>query len=316
MPKVGYLLPTRERVMEGRDETGSLLALAEKAEALGYDSLWVGDSLLARPRHDPLTLLAAVAARTRKPELGTAVLLPALRNPVVLAQQVATLDRISEGRVILGIGIASDVPNIRDEFEAAGVPFEKRIGRLIEGMQLCRALWTGKPVTWPPPGTEGRWTVKSSVLGPTPHRPGGPPIWVAGGVTASRQRVGKYFDGWFPNTPLAHEYPKEWAEVVAAAKAAKRDPSKLTPAMYLTLSIGNDTQKADDKLNAYLKEYYGVDPLETRKRQKSFAGPAAAAAAWIKSYADAGATHFVLRFAGDHERHLETAARIRHDLGW
>ncbi len=73
---------------------------------MGYDSLWVGDSLLARPRRDPLTLLAAVAARTRKPELGTAVLLPALRNPVVLAQQVATLDRIAEGRVILGIGIA------------------------------------------------------------------------------------------------------------------------------------------------------------------------------------------------------------------
>ncbi len=58
MPRLGYLLPTRERVMEGRDETGSLLALAEKAEGLGFDSLWVGDSLLARPRHDPLTLLA------------------------------------------------------------------------------------------------------------------------------------------------------------------------------------------------------------------------------------------------------------------
>ena len=68
--------------------------------------------------------------------------------------------------------------------------------------------------------------------------------------------------------------------------------------------------------DAYLKEYYGVDPLETRKRQQSFAGPAAEAAAWLKSYADAGATHLVLRFAGDHDRHLETAARIRRDLGW
>ena len=73
MPKLGYLLPTRERVMENHHETGSLIALAEKAEGLGYDSLWVGDSLLARPRHDPLTLLAAVAARTKNPELGTAV---------------------------------------------------------------------------------------------------------------------------------------------------------------------------------------------------------------------------------------------------
>jgi hypothetical protein len=75
-PQFGYLLPTRERVMEGRPETGSLLELAARAESLGFDSVWVGDSLLARPRHDPLTLLAAVAARTRKAMLGTAVFLP------------------------------------------------------------------------------------------------------------------------------------------------------------------------------------------------------------------------------------------------
>jgi alkanesulfonate monooxygenase SsuD/methylene tetrahydromethanopterin reductase-like flavin-dependent oxidoreductase (luciferase family) len=147
-PRIGYLLPTREQVMEGRPEAAPLLALAERAEGLGFDSIWVGDSLLARPRHDPLTLLAAVAARTKKAELGTAVLLPALRNPVVLAQQIATLDQISEGRYILGVGIASDVPNIRAEFVAAGVPFEKRVGRMLEGLRLCRALWTGKPVSW------------------------------------------------------------------------------------------------------------------------------------------------------------------------
>src|ERR1700704_1530873 len=106
-PRIGYLLPTREQVMQGRPEAAPLLAWAERAEDLGYDSIWVGDSILARPRHEPLTLLSAVAARTRRAELGTAVPLPALRNPVVLAQQVATLDRIAEGRVILGIGIAS-----------------------------------------------------------------------------------------------------------------------------------------------------------------------------------------------------------------
>src|SRR6185369_13501289 len=116
MPKLGYLLPTRERVMENHHETGSLLALAERAEGLGFDSIWVGDSVTARPRHDPLTLLAAVAARTRKAELGTAVLLPALRNPVLLAHQAATVDRIAEGRLILGVGIATDVANIRAEF--------------------------------------------------------------------------------------------------------------------------------------------------------------------------------------------------------
>ena len=166
-PKIGYLLPTREQIMEGRAETGSLLALAARAEALGYDSVWVGDSVLARPRHDPLTLLAGVAGRVPRVALGTAVLLPALRNPVLLAHQVATLDQVSEGRFILGVGIARDVPNIRAEFAACGVPFEKRVGRMMEGLRLCRALWTGEAVDW-----DGRWPVSDGVLAPVPYRPG------------------------------------------------------------------------------------------------------------------------------------------------
>src|SRR6476659_5602288 len=196
--RIGYLLPTREQVMQGRPEAALLLALAERAEGLGYDSILVGDSILARPRHEPLTLLSAVAARTRKAELGTAVLLPALRNPVVLAHGIATLDQISEGRFILGVGIASDVPNIRAEFVACGVPFEKRVGRMLEGLRLCRELWSGEPVDW-----NGRWVVENGVLGPTPHRPGGPPLWIAGSLPVSLERAGKHFDGWLPNDPDA-----------------------------------------------------------------------------------------------------------------
>jgi len=315
MPRLGYLLPTRERIMEGRPETAPLLALAERAEALGFDSIWVGDSLLARPRHDPLTLLAAVAARTRKVDLGTAVLLPALRNPVVLAQQVATLDRIAEGRLILGVGIATDMPNIRSEFEAAGVPFDKRVGRMIEGLALARALWTGQPVDWPPTA-EGRWQVKAGVLGPTPHRPGGPPIWIGGSVAPARIRAGRLYDGWFPNAPTPQEYPAQWAEVQAAARAAGRDPATLTGAMYLTLAIDDDAGRAEARIDAYLAQYYGQRPDVMRKRQMCYAGPAAGAADWLEAYAAAGASHLMLRFAGDHERHLETVAHLRRDLGW
>lgn len=311
MPQLGYLLPTRERVMEGRHETASLLALAERAGALGFDSLWVGDSLLARPRHDPLTLLAAVAACVPRVELGTAVLLPALRNPVVLAQQVATLDRIAEGRVILGVGIANDVPNIRAEFEAAGVPFDKRVGRFVEGLALARALWSGQPVDW-----NGRWTLKASVLGPTPHRPGGPPIWIPGSVAVARQRAGRLYDGWFPNGPSPAEFAPQFAEVKEAARAAGRDPAAITGAMYLTLAIDDDAGRAGARIDSYLEQYYGMRADLLRKRQMCFAGPPAGAAAWLKAYADAGASHLVLRFAGDHERQLEIVARLRHDLGW
>jgi probable F420-dependent oxidoreductase len=265
----------------------------------------------ARPRHDPLTLLAAVAARTTKAELGTAVLLPALRNPVLLAHQVATLDRLSEGRLILGIGIAADMPAIRREFEAMGVPFDKRVGRMNEAMRLCKALWTGQPVDW-----QGYWTVKQGTVGPTPHRPGGPPLWFGGGLPAGRARTGRLYDGWFPNLPTPAEYPAQIAEVRAAAKAAGRDPAAITGAIYLTLAIDDDVKRADDKINDYLANYYGVPAAGMRARQRSFAGPVAGAAAWLKSYADAGATHLMLRFAGDHERHLDVAARIKRDLGW
>src|ERR1700756_3449805 len=119
----GVLLPTREAVMSGRPETAPMLAMAERAEASGFSSVWVGDSLTARPRHEPLTLLAAVAARTQRVALGTAGLLPALRHPLLLAHAVATVDRVSEGRLILGVGTAGDTPAIRKEFESAGVPF-------------------------------------------------------------------------------------------------------------------------------------------------------------------------------------------------
>ena len=311
MPKLGYLLPTRERIMEGRAETGSLLALAERADALGFDSVWVGDSVLARPRHDPLTLLAAVAARTRKLELGTAVLLPALRNPVLLAHQVATLDRLAEGRLILGIGIATDVPNIRAEFEASGVPFEKRVGRLVEGIALCRALWAGEPVEW-----DGRWKVSRGLVGPTPHRPGGPPVWIGGSVAAARQRTGRLFDGWFPNAPSPAEYAVQWAEVQAAARAGARDPATLTPAMYLTLALDDDAARADARINAYLERYCGMRPDAMRKRRMCLAGDATEAAAWRKSYADAGVAHMSLRLAGDPEPQMEAVARMRRELGW
>ena len=311
MPNIGYLLPTREQIMEGRPDAGPLLDLAARSEALGYDSVWVGDSLLARPRHEPLTLLAGVAGRVPRVELGTAVLLPALRNPVLLAHQVATVDQVSEGRFILGVGIARDVPNIRAEFAAAGVPFEKRVGRMMEGLRLCRALWTGQKVDW-----DGRWPVSGGVLAPTPHRPGGPPIWIGGNTPASLERVGKSFDGWFPNAPDAAEFGRQWAEVQGIARTAGRDPARLSAAMYLTLAVDEDATRAAARMDAFLEGYYGAPAAVLRQRQAVYSGPVAGVAAWLDGYAKAGATDLVLRFAGEHERHLEALARVRASLGW
>ena len=308
-PRIGYLLPTREQILIGQPQATTLLELAVRAERLGFDSLWVGDSLLARPRHEPLTLLAAVASRVPRVYLGTAVLLPALRNPVVLAHQVATLDQIAEGRLILGIGIAADVPNIRAEFTAAGVPFEKRVGRLLEGVRLARALWTGQPVSW-----NGRWKVENAVLGPTPYRVGGPPIWIGGSLPASRERAGRYFDGWMPIAPNAEQWRQQWAEIRTIARQARRNPTALTGAIYLSVVVDDDTARANDRLDHYLERYYGQPAAAVRKWQACYAGSGEGLGQWLRGYAAAGVDHFVLRFAGDHERHLDLVAALRNAL--
>lgn len=310
-PRLGYLLPTREQITQGQPQAAPLLALAARAESLGFDSVWVGDSLLARPRHEPLTLLAGVAGRVPRVELGTAVLLPALRNPVLLAHQVATLDQVCEGRLILGVGFAADRPNIRAEFTAAGVPFEKRIGRMLEGLRLCRALWSGEPVDW-----EGRWTVTHGALAPVPHRPGGPPLWIGGNLPASLERAGRWFDGWFPIAPDAPTFARQWTEVQAIARTAGRDPTRMTGAMYLTIALDDDPVRAEARLNGFLEDYYGQPAPATRRRQACYAGPAARLGEWLAGYLQAGASHLVLRFAGEHERHMEAVAHVRTGMGW
>ncbi len=296
--------------MAGDDGTASILALADRAEALGLDSVWIGDSLLAKPRHEPLAMLAAIAGRTRRVKLGTAVLLPVLRNPVLLAHQVATIDQISQGRLILGVGIARDLPAIRAEFAAAGVPFEKRIGRMLEGLQLCRALWSGKPVDW-----EGRWTVRNGQLAPMPFTGGGPPIWGGGDSPGALKRAGEHFEGWFPSGAQSPAVWREhWAQVTAFARDAGREPTAITGAVYLTLSVDDNASRANAELDRYLAQYYQRPAAEIRTQQYCFAGSRVAAAEWLRAFVAAGVTHIVVRFTGDHERHMAMLSDMRTDI--
>jgi alkanesulfonate monooxygenase SsuD/methylene tetrahydromethanopterin reductase-like flavin-dependent oxidoreductase (luciferase family) len=201
------------------------------------------------------------------------------------------------------------VPNIRAEFAAAGVPFEKRVGRMMEGLRLMRALWSGKRVDW-----DGRWKVEGAVLGPTPHRPGGPPLWVGGSLPASIERAGRYFDGWMPITPGAADWGRMWREIKDIARAAGRNADALVGSMYLNIVLDDDVNRANDKLDRFLESYYGQPAAVLRKRQMGYAGPAAGVAEWLNEYVRAGCSHLVLRFTGEHERNLETIAGIREKI--
>ncbi len=228
-----------------------------------------------------------------------------LRNPVILAHQVATLDRISEGNLILGVGFAADLPNIRAEFAAAGVPFEHRIGRMMEGLRLCKALWSGQPVDW-----EGRWQTTQAVVGPTPARPGGPPLWIGGNLPEQPGPRRQVFRRLVPERPRRARFRRRPGAVRDVARDHGRDPASVSGAMYLTVSLDDDAANADDRLNQFLERYYGQPAAVMRRRQACYAGPAAGLPAWLDSYAQAGASHLVLRFAGDHERHLSAVAKL------
>ena len=310
--KLGYLLPTRERVMVGVHDTGRILELGDVAERVGLDSVWIGDSLIAKPRHDPITLLAAIAARTERIALGTAVLLPMLRNPTLLAHQLATLDRISRGRFILGVGTARDVPAIRAEFGAAGVPFEKRIGRMLEGLRLCRALWSGEPVDW-----DGRWTLEGATLAPEPHTPGGPKIWGGGGVPAALRRCARNFDGWFPSGPGGGaEWGASWRALKADAEEAGRDPAEIVGAAYVTVAIDDDPKVAEAELDSYLSRYYNLPAERIRAEQYAFAGDRDAVAGWLGGFVEAGASHLCVRVTGtDDAAQMEELAGLGKGLG-
>ena len=310
MATLGYLVPTREAVMQGAPATAPLLALAERAESIGLDSLWVGDSLLARPRHDPLTLLAAMAARTTCAMLGTAVLLPAYRNPVLMAQQIATVDQLAEGRLVIGVGIAADRPNIRAEFEAAGVPFERRVGRLQENLALCRALWSGEPVDW-----QGRWHLDNAVLGPRPFRAGGPPIWGAGSHDNALRRAGATMDGWMPIWPDdADEWRRMRDAVHEAAEDAGRDAAQTSTSLYVTVMIDDDEDTANGRIDRFLEDYYDVPGRVMRRAQACFGGAEHAVADWLHAFVEAGVQHLIVRLAGDHDRQLDRLAAIREGL--
>ena len=291
----GYLIPTREVVMApGDPDFGSMINLAETAERQGFDSVWVGDSVLARPRLEALTTLSAIAGRTSRVKLGTAVYLPALRNPVILANEVANLDIISGGRVILGVGIASKTPAVQKEFASCGVDFRYRVSIFEETIALMQRLWTEDEVTF-----RGRHFQLDGVsLGLTPVQKDGIPIWMAASAEKPQRRMLKIGDGWFPNSQSPEAFIKGWQDIEALAKESGDDSGRLHKALYTTLNINNDTAQADKEMRKFIEGYYNI-PFETMARTQSvFTGNVSETQTWLRGFIDAGVETMVIRFGG------------------
>lgn len=306
--KVGVLLPTRQAVMAARGGPAPIepiLQMAERAEALGFDSVWVGDSITAHPRFDAVTTMAAVAARTRRVVVGSAVILSALRHPVVLAFQMANVDIIANGRLVFGVGVGAKTPSNQQMFEACGVPFGKRGAIFEEGLLAMRRLWREPSVTF-----EGEHLRLQDVrLEPRPVQAGGPPVWMGGGSEPAMRRCGRLADGWFPTSHSPEDFAGTYGRVQEHARAAGRDPAAIQSGVYFTINVNTDSGRAAREMEAFGREYYGPDFQKITAVQGHQAGTPEDVAATLRAFAVAGAQTLVLRFgAADQAAQLERCA--------
>ena len=216
--KVGISLPVREL----KDDVGALKAFAQAADDLGLTHLRVPDQV-ARPGsghlHEPLALLAFIAAVTTRIELVPSVVIAPSRQTVLLAKQLATIDRLSGGRVRLGVGVGGS----RDEYESLGEDFHTRGRRCSEQMVLMRRLWTEENVDF-----EGEFDrVTGNGINPLPTR--SIPIWIgASGVPAPvvARRIGELADGWFALCS-PEEFPEVKGAIDGYANGVGRDPAAI-----------------------------------------------------------------------------------------
>jgi probable F420-dependent oxidoreductase len=272
---VGVQLPEVER----RVGWPELVAMARAAEAVGFDSLWMGDHLLydlpggvTRGPWEAWTSLAALAAVTERVELGPLVASTSFHAPAMLAKQAATVDAISGGRLILGLGAGWN----EREYRAFGFPYDRRVSRFEEAFTIIRRLLRDGRVDF-----DGEfYRVADCVLDPGPARPGGPPLML--GSTGPRMlRIGlPHVDAWnvwwsrYGNTPEGFAAVRERVEEVAAEVGRQQVAATAAVHVRLPGGIGRLMSQAPD-----------AEPVH---------GSAADIAGHLRAMADAGATHLQL----------------------
>lgn len=283
--KFGLVVPTYRSILDAGRTAPEMVGIAVEAERLGFDSVWVGDTLAQAPI-DPLTLLGAFAARTERVTLGTAALLPALRDPLLSANAILSLDLLSQGRITLGVG-AGFAGRSEPEFAFTRVPWARRRARLDDIVALWRHVWSGK--SGPFHGEVLHYDTLPEY--PEPHRPGGPPVWLASFTPGALARAGRLYDGWLPYPPDVADYADGLAKIREAAVRP------VTPALFATVLIEDDPIRARERLEVYARRNYGV-PLDfVEKIQVQIAGSPEQVADRLREYQDAGAEHVLIRIA-------------------
>ena len=278
--------------------------LARRVEQLGYESVWTGDHVsFHNPLYESLTLLATYASITRRVRLGTAVYLLALRPPAIAAKITSTLDVLSGGRLIFGVGVGGENPK---EFELCGVPHGERGARVSEAIEAVRTLWRDTPATF-----EGRFSRFEAVsIDPKPVQRPGPPIWIGGRSDAALARAGRQGDGWVSYVVQPERYAQSLEKIRNAAQQANRKLEHFAAAHLAFITVGRDYETAKAEWVKFLTKRYAQD-FEPLAKKYGVIGTPAQCAEQMQAFVEAGCRYFVMDSivdVADEQRHLETIA--------
>jgi probable F420-dependent oxidoreductase len=278
---------------------GFLTRFLPRAEALGYEGLWVQEQILGDvPLLEPVTLLTYAAALTSKPHLGTSVLITVIRNPVQLAKSLATLDQLSNGRLIVGVGVGG--PHIPEA--VFGVSSERRGRRFVEGLQVIKALWTQ-----PRASMSGEfWRLAEVAMEPKPAQKPHPPLWFGARDALALRRAARLGDGWMgAGSSSSTDFIKQSELLQRFLDEERRDPDKFVISKRVYLAIDDDRARAERRLRDWFGTRYKNADMASHV---SIWGNRAECIDKLRELERAGAKHLLLNPVFDEMEHMELLA--------
>lgn len=310
----GLILPNRG-VLFGVETMKDLLDIGEQADASGlFRSLWVGDSILAKPRPESIALLSALAARTKKVRLAVGCMASfPVRHPVLLAAQWATLDQIAgPGRALLTacVGGEGGGGEWRMENDAFGVAQGERVGRMVEGIEALKVLWTAPKASF-----DGRYYSFNDVVSePRPVTSPRPAIWIAANphptaradlatnVRRATQRIARHADGWMTTWLTPTEFRDRWEALQSSLREGGRDADAFDNTLYYNVNINEDREEAAAESKRFLDAYYGFD-IDRRRLDVWVAyGSPDEVVGKMREFAAAGAKEIAIRITSWDQR--------------
>ncbi len=277
-----------------------------RVEELGYDSVWVWDHMLLGvdpnfPIIDSLTVLTGIAARTTRIKMGTGILVLPLRNPVVLAKQLASMDQLSNGRLIMGMASGW----YKREFDAVGVPFEKRGKIMDENLEILNRLWTEEKVT----GQYMHHSISSAVMYPKPVQKPRMPLLIGGYVDKVLQRAATAGDGWLTYFYRPADFKKSWDKIRGFAKDAGRDPDTLLNASQLPIMVGPSKAAIQDEMLDWLNKEWDFPAHSDCSRESAIMGTVDECVEQLREHTAAGVQKIIFVPYKYQQEQVESIAR-------